>query len=195
MKFDEVNAKDAWRALLWIVRAADLYFHDPRGPGSRPKWRIVDGRPLTNPLREFRAQALAKELRSWAEAVRTVHPDLGLPELPAPIGADEDVKLVGLWARTALAGLTKAHASQGDTVRTPAGGPFSPSDLATMYSVPAEPLRKRLRTFQSENPGCAVENPDRKPREAKWLYRLDDVLPVIESLRMSSTCPAKKKLR
>ncbi|MEN6334079.1 MAG: hypothetical protein ABFE01_07435, partial [Phycisphaerales bacterium] len=186
---------DAWRALVWIIRAADLYFTDSKGPGSRPKWRIVDGRPETHPVREWRAGAMARELRTWAEAVRTVHPDLGLPELPASIAADEDVKLIGLWAKTALATVTPVRPPANATLRTPAGGPFSPADLATMYGVPAEPLRKRLRTFQAQNPGCAVENPDRKPREAKWLYRLDDVLPVVEALRLSSTCPAKKKLQ
>lgn len=102
--FAELNRRSGQLALGWIITVVDLYFTSPKGPGSHPQATIVEGQVVRNPIRDLRAELNAQELRGKAEAVRTVHPEMALPALPNSVGsADQDVWLVGEWARAALA--------------------------------------------------------------------------------------------
>ncbi|MCL5280502.1 MAG: hypothetical protein M1376_11410 [Planctomycetes bacterium] len=101
--FTELNWRSARLALGWIITVVDLYFTNPKGAGSHPCAAFANGQFVRNPIRDFRAEASVRELRHNAEAVRTVHPELALSELPKPTGdADSDVGLIGQWARAAL---------------------------------------------------------------------------------------------
>jgi len=63
--------------------------------------------------------------------------------------------------------------------------------LAATFNMGKDALRKRLDRFRERNMDGWKENPDRRPREAKYLYRLKDVKGVIQELRASSQRPAK----
>jgi hypothetical protein len=63
--------------------------------------------------------------------------------------------------------------------------------LAEAFSVSKDALRKRLDRHRERNWNCYKESDDRRPREAKYLYRLEDVKTIIEELRASSKRPAK----
>ena len=71
---------------------------------------------------------------------------------------------------------------------------LSPVKLAKIFRVDAEPLRKRLgRWRRPNNYNGWIENQDRKPNEAKYLYRVGAVRHIIDNLKTSSERPAKKK--
>ena len=68
---------------------------------------------------------------------------------------------------------------------------YTHSSLADHFGVPREALRKRLDRFRGSHLDGWKENTDRRPREAKHLYQLKVVLPVIEEMLPSSERPAK----
>jgi hypothetical protein len=63
--------------------------------------------------------------------------------------------------------------------------------LAPAFNVGKDALRKRLDRYREHNMNGWKENDDRRPREAKYLYRLRDVKGIIQELRASSQRPAK----
>ena len=63
---------------------------------------------------------------------------------------------------------------------------LSHSKLAEIFGLPMDALRTRLNRWRAKNDTGWIENPDRKPREAKYLYRVGSVRPVIDALRATS---------
>lgn len=93
---------------------------------------------------------------------------------------------------------TAATTGPSDT-RTEHGRAYlSPSDIAHRFGVSKEALRKRLEVFRNKTFSGWVENEDRKPRESRFLYLVDAVRPIIDSMQQkrsrqnSSQPPAKK---
>jgi len=161
--FLDLNWRSGRLALGWIITVVDLYFTSPKGAGSLPRGRLVDGKLVSNPARDLRAEAAARELRHNAEAVRTVHPELGLAELPTPVGsADEDVSLLGQWARAALVSLQGRK--QGKQPRLQVDDPPDPIRFAAAvqrYSVSRSTLQRavdagQLRTYRKRKSGQHV---------------------------------------
>ena len=108
----------------------------------------------------------------------------------------------------ALAGLLRrqgAEAAPRD-VRPPRTGigeiadeaALSATQLALAFDVHAERLRKRLERLRRQHDDCCTEVPDRRPKEARYLYYVGKVRSVVEVLRASvetsSERPSKKKL-
>ena len=69
---------------------------------------------------------------------------------------------------------------------------LSPAVLAKGFGLPKERLRKRLERHKKTHPDCYVELAERGLREAKYLYRVKDVMPVIEALRASIEASSKR---
>jgi hypothetical protein len=63
--------------------------------------------------------------------------------------------------------------------------------LAEIFNVGKDALRKRLTRYRKRNLNGWKENEDRRPREAKYLYKLKDVRGIISELQASSQRPAK----
>ena len=63
--------------------------------------------------------------------------------------------------------------------------------LAEIFNVEKEALRKRLDRYRKDNLNGWKPNPERNPREPKYLYQLPAVKAIIEDLRASSQRPAK----
>jgi hypothetical protein len=76
------------------------------------------------------------------------------------------------------------------------GGFASPSDLAGRFGVNAENLRKRLGRWRLKHEADCIDDPSRKSRQPRYLYRLGAVLPVIQSMKASGETsgerPAKR---
>lgn len=74
---------------------------------------------------------------------------------------------------------------------------LSPAKLAELFSVPFDALRKRLERWRETNHAGWIENPERGPREAQYLYRVGAVQGIIDALKASgetsSERPAKKR--
>lgn len=73
---------------------------------------------------------------------------------------------------------------------------LSPAKLAEIFNVPADALRTRLNRWRAKHHDGWIENRERKPHEAVYLYRVRDVRPVIDNLRATngptSVRPAKE---
>jgi hypothetical protein len=69
---------------------------------------------------------------------------------------------------------------------------LSPAKLAAMLDVPADALRTRLNRWRSQNHTGWIENPDRGPREAKYLYRVGSVRSIIAALQATSGTTSKR---
>ena len=89
------------------------------------------------------------------------------------------------------AGLRDASSSSASDVTLDEQGWYTHARLAEVFSVGKDALRKRLDRHREHNLDCWKENDDRRPREAKYLYRLKDVKTIVEELRVSSQRPAK----
>lgn len=63
--------------------------------------------------------------------------------------------------------------------------------LAEIFKVEKEALRKRLERYRKDNLNGWKPNPDRRPREPKYLYELPAIKAIAENLRASSQRPAK----
>jgi transcription initiation factor IIE alpha subunit len=63
--------------------------------------------------------------------------------------------------------------------------------LAETFNVGKDALRKRLDRYREHKLDGWKEQEDRRPREPKYLYRLQDVKGVIQELQASSERPAK----
>jgi len=74
---------------------------------------------------------------------------------------------------------------------------FSPHDLAVLFNVPYEPLRKRLERYRHTNHNGWNPVSDPRPREPRYLYQVAAVKHLIDELRASSELsrqrPAKKQ--
>lgn len=69
---------------------------------------------------------------------------------------------------------------------------YSYGRLAELYNIDKDVLRKRLDRFRNENlNGGWKENEDRRPREPRYLYRLQDLKPLLAEIQASSERPAK----
>jgi len=72
----------------------------------------------------------------------------------------------------------------------------SPAKLAEAFDVPLDALRKRLERLRRDDHNSFVENEGRKSTEAKYLYKIRAVRPIIEDMKTSSstssTRPAHK---
>jgi hypothetical protein len=66
---------------------------------------------------------------------------------------------------------------------------FSPAKLAEVFGVPAEALRTRLNRWRQTHHDGWIENPERGPREPKYLYRVGSVRSIIEDLQATSERP------
>jgi hypothetical protein len=89
------------------------------------------------------------------------------------------------------AGLRDASSSRASDVTLDEQGWYTHARLAEVFSVGRDALRKRLDRHREHSLDCWKENDDRRPREAKYLYRLKDVKTIVEDLRASSQRPAK----
>lgn len=61
-------------------------------------------------------------------------------------------------------------------------GLYSCSQLADMYGLPTEALRKRLERWQKTNDRGWLEVTDRRQTDPRYLYRLDAVKPLLSRL-------------
>jgi hypothetical protein len=69
---------------------------------------------------------------------------------------------------------------------------LSTARLAKVFRVPANALRIRLNRWRAKNDADWVENPDRRPRETKYLYRVGSVRHVIDTLRATSETTSER---
>ena len=69
---------------------------------------------------------------------------------------------------------------------------LSPAQLARQFDIPkkTQALKKRLERLRRVNLNCFTEVADRRPKEPQFLYRVKDVLPIIEDLKASHERPA-----
>jgi transcription initiation factor IIE alpha subunit len=88
------------------------------------------------------------------------------------------------------AGLRDASASSASIVTLDEQGWYTHVRLAESFSVGKEALRKRLDRYREHKLDGWKKQDDRRPREPKYLYRLQDVKGVIQELA-SSERPAK----
>ena len=87
-------------------------------------------------------------------------------------------------------GLRDASASSASIVTLDEQGWYTHVRLAESFSVGKEALRKRLDRYREHKLDGWKKQDDRRPREPKYLYRLQDVKGVIQELA-SSERPAK----
>ena len=59
--------------------------------------------------------------------------------------------------------------------------------LATRFDVPFNALRKRLDRFRKSHGYGWMENADPKVREAKYLFHLNTVRPIIDELKRKNS--------
>lgn len=65
----------------------------------------------------------------------------------------------------------------------------SPTELAELFDIPQEnrgAFRKKLERLRRSNDDCFTEKAQRKPREAKYIYKLKYVRPIAEEIRNRS---------
>jgi hypothetical protein len=114
-------------------------------------------------------------------------PDLSVPRQLASYALTKE----GLQLRESMSG--EARAVAGDPL-------LSVDQLAERFNLGGqkENLRKRLTRLRCIDHDCfrEVAPGERKPREAKYLYRLSHVNPIIDDMQKTSgERPAKKNLR
>jgi len=68
----------------------------------------------------------------------------------------------------------------------------SDTTLAANHHVPHGALKKRLAHLRRDDPHCFIEVANRRPREPKFLYHEERVLPTVMALKTGSQRPAKK---
>jgi hypothetical protein len=83
------------------------------------------------------------------------------------------------------AGLRDASASSASIVTLDEQGWYTYVRLAESFSVGKEALRKRLDRYREHKLDGWKKQDDRRPREPKYLYRLQDVKGVIQELASS----------
>jgi hypothetical protein len=69
---------------------------------------------------------------------------------------------------------------------------LSPAKLAEVFHVSLEPLRKRLEWLRSDDHNSFVENEGRKSTEARYLYKVGSVRPIIKDMKTSSSTSSKR---
>jgi hypothetical protein len=69
---------------------------------------------------------------------------------------------------------------------------LSAAKLAELFGVDGGRLRSRLNRWRGKNDGGWIENSDRHPREAKYVYRVGAVRPILDRLKATTKRPAKK---
>jgi hypothetical protein len=65
------------------------------------------------------------------------------------------------------------------------------TELAELFEVNADALRKRLERWKPTHQDDWKEVQERRPRESKYLYRISAVLPIIEKLKAPGERPAE----
>jgi hypothetical protein len=95
-------------------------------------------------------------------------------------------EVANLGSGSGDAGLREAPSSSALDVTLDEEGWYTHARLAEVFSVGNDALRKRLDRHREHNVNCWKENEDRRPREAKYLYKLKDVKAIVEKLRASS---------
>ena len=71
---------------------------------------------------------------------------------------------------------------------------FSAAQLAEMYGLSRDAPRKRLERWRASNRGSGwMEDTERTSREARYLYRLGAVKPVIDAMRDKTSAPRPTK--
>jgi hypothetical protein len=85
----------------------------------------------------------------------------------------------------------EAHSSSASIVKLDEQGWYTHVRLADTFSVGKDALRKRLDRYREHKMDGWKAQEDRRPREPKYLYRLQDVKGVIQELQASSERPAK----
>jgi hypothetical protein len=72
---------------------------------------------------------------------------------------------------------------------------LSPAGIAKKFDLPIGALRSRLKRFRQEHPDGGgklwIENSEAKSREPKYLHFLRPIQSIIESIKSTSTRPAK----
>ncbi|MCH7720176.1 MAG: hypothetical protein IH988_04190 [Planctomycetes bacterium] len=63
---------------------------------------------------------------------------------------------------------------------------LSPAELAERFDVPQDALRQRLDEWRKTNDQGWHEITDRKPRESKYMYRLESVRHIIKQMKATS---------
>jgi hypothetical protein len=68
-----------------------------------------------------------------------------------------------------------------------------PSKIAELYHVDLRALNSRLIRWRKDHDEGWIENTNRKPRVAQFLYRIGSIRPIIDGLKTNSKRTAKKK--
>jgi len=61
--------------------------------------------------------------------------------------------------------------------------PYSPTRLAEMFNIKAEPLRKALERLRRRDLNCFIENENHAGNEPQYLYKLSSAMPIIDRMR------------
>ena len=69
-----------------------------------------------------------------------------------------------------------------DVLNMDMDGYLSPRDIAKRFSVPYDALRQRLQHWRLNNRDGWIENFERSPRQAKYVYQPRSVWPIIQAL-------------
>lgn len=129
------------------------------------------------------AQEARKILQSDAAALDAIVEDViaDLEEAPAGDASDRDREVVKA-SGTSLPGLSEAN----DDAH------MSPAKLAEVFEISADPLRSRLRRWRAHNHKGWIENPDRAPREPKYVYRVGSVRHILRALQATSESTSER---
>lgn len=187
------TATDALRGLWPYVEkeARKRGFADPflilvRLAGMHPPWSA-----------ELRAVVAGVIRRGWKTAL------CGVPNLDGwdCVGAELAIRKEYARVRAAVgrtgAGAMEASSGAAGAGTTPTSGDsyLTPGKLAELFNVRPDALRSRLNRWRARNHTGWIENAERGPREAKYLYRVGSVRPIIGEMKATSERPAKRNRR
>ncbi len=78
------------------------------------------------------------------------------------------------------------------TTEIPDEAILSPAKLAELFHVPYDALRKRLERLRRKNHNCFIEAENPKVNEAKYLYEVGKVRPIIQEMKASSCASSER---
>ncbi len=153
-------------------------------------WRTADKMTLYYTLlgaiydHEKREQAPVKLCREILD-------EISFRSLVASLGSWDlvDIEAALTWVQGDLAGRVRSEARNG----IPDEATLEPKRIAELFGVPCEALRKRLVRLRERDHGCFIENPEAGSRDAKYLYKVGSIRPIIEAMKTSSIRPARRK--
>jgi len=64
---------------------------------------------------------------------------------------------------------------------------MTPRDMAKVFNVPYEPLKKRLERFRKSNWDGWIQNSNRRRNEAGYTFQVSVVLPIIDEMRQRAS--------